>query len=190
MGLTQAQSLVTSTQLHSFKRRVSYGNRKSFLRPSFHGSDLAIPILAHLPIVTTDTIRIPDADDSTNVDDLVSSALKLRPDLAQAALQMETNQIFVNADRKVERPQLDFIGNFQTRGSTESPFTYHRHAWHWRHSPPSDLDSAGLRTSRIYQAGIQFSVPIPNRVAQADAARDAIELKQAQTRTQRLKMKS
>jgi outer membrane protein TolC len=54
-------------------------------------------------------------------------------------------------------------------------------------APPADLGLAGLKTSRIYQAGIQFSVPIPNRVAQADAARDAIELKQAEARTQRLK---
>jgi outer membrane protein TolC len=51
---------------------------------------------------------------------------------------------------------------------------------------PADLGVAGLRTSRIYQAGIQFNLPLVNRVAQADAARDLLQLRQVQARTQLL----
>jgi outer membrane protein TolC len=48
------------------------------------------------------------------------------------------------------------------------------------------LGVAGLRLSRIYQAGIQFNVPLKNHVAQADAARDLLQVRQAEARTQLL----
>ena len=51
---------------------------------------------------------------------------------------------------------------------------------------PTDLGVAGLRLSRIYQAGIQVNLPLRNRAAEADAARDVLELRQSQLRTQRL----
>jgi outer membrane protein TolC len=51
---------------------------------------------------------------------------------------------------------------------------------------PADLGVAGLRTSRVYQAGVQLNLPLKNHVAQADAARDVLQLRQAEARTQLL----
>jgi outer membrane protein TolC len=188
LELTRVQSLVTSTQLSLIQAEGLVRQQEVILKTQLSKLGSGDPILQHLPIVATDTIQIPATDDTGNVDDLVTSALKQRPDLAQANLQIQSGEISVKADKNSERPQLDVIGNFQTRGSTEAPFTTTGDAGTGLlNAPPADLGLAGLKTSRIYQAGIQFSVPIPNRVAQADAARDAIELKQAEARTQRLK---
>ena len=49
--------------------------------------------------------------------------------------------------------------------------------------PPST--PAG-KQSHLYEAGIQVNVPFRNRVAQADAARDEIQLRQMQGRLQQL----
>jgi outer membrane protein len=38
----------------------------------------------------------------------------------------------------------------------------------------------------VYQGGVQLSLPLRNRIAQADAARDEIQLRQAQGRSQQL----
>ena len=51
---------------------------------------------------------------------------------------------------------------------------------------PPDLGTAGLRLSKIYQAGIQFNLPLKNRIAEADAARDLLQVRQAEARTQLL----
>jgi outer membrane protein TolC len=187
LELTRVQSLVTTTQLGLIQAEGLVRQQEVILKTQLSRLGSGDPVLAHLPIIPTDKIRVPDTDDSGNVDDLVKAALNTRPDLAQANLQVESGEISVKADKNAARAQLDLIGNFQTRGSTESPFnTIGSSGTGELIAPPADLGLAGLRTSRIYQAGIQFSVPIPNRVAQADAARDAIELKQAETRTQRL----
>ncbi len=50
---------------------------------------------------------------------------------------------------------------------------------------PQNLAVGGLRTSTIYQAGIQVTLPLRNRVAAADAARDTAQLRQTQTRVER-----
>jgi outer membrane protein len=188
LELTRVQSLVTSTQLSLIQAEGLVRQQEVILKTQLSRLGSGDPVLEHLPIVPTDMIQVPAVDDSGNVDDLVGTALKMRPDLAQAGLQLESGQISVKADKNAARPQLDVIGNFQTRGRSESPFTtIGDPGAGLLTTAPVDLGTAGLGTSRIYQAGIQFSVPIPNRVAQADAARDALELKQAKTRTQRLK---
>ena len=50
---------------------------------------------------------------------------------------------------------------------------------------PQNLALGGLRTGTIYQAGVQLTLPLRNRIAQADAARDIIQLRQTQARTER-----
>jgi outer membrane protein TolC len=187
LELTRVQSLVTTSQLELIQADGLVRQQEVVLKTQLSKLGSGDPILAHLPIVPTDAIRVPDTDESGSVDDLVKTALNERPDLAQAALQVASGELSVKADKNAARAQLDVIGNFQTRGSTESSFTTLGTAGTGALSAPADLTVAGLRTSRLYQAGIQFSVPLPNRVAQADAARDAIELKQAQARTDRLR---
>ena len=78
------------------------------------------------------------------------------------------------------RPEIDLIGAAMTRGNIGSssiisvaPVVL----------PPST--PAG-KESHLYEAGVQVNVPLRNRVAQADAARDEIQLRQMQGRLQQL----
>jgi outer membrane protein TolC len=139
-----------------------------------------------LHVIPTDPIVIPPADDLHPVDSLVSEALSSRPDLAQASLQVESGQIALRASANAARPQIDLIGNFQTRGSTEVPFTTLGTPGTGLITAPTDLGVAGLRLSKIYQAGIQVNLPLKNRVAEADAARDLLQTRQAEAKTQLL----
>jgi outer membrane protein len=50
---------------------------------------------------------------------------------------------------------------------------------------PQNLALGGLRTATIYQAGVQVTLPLRNRIAQADAARDTIQLRQSAARAER-----
>ena len=47
---------------------------------------------------------------------------------------------------------------------------------------PQALALGGLRTSTIYQAGVQLTLPVRNRLATSDAARDVIQVREAQAR--------
>lgn len=186
LDVTQAQALVTSSQLNVIQAEGLVKQQEVILKSQLSPRGTADPMLANLPIVPTDRIVVPDVDESRPLDALVSEALTGRPDLAQASLQVQSGRIAVNASQNEVRPELDVIGNFQTRGSSEVPFDVLGTQGTGLVNSPADLGVAGLRLSRIYQAGIQFNLPVRNRAAQADAARDILELRQAQARTQLL----
>lgn len=186
IDLTQAQALVTSSQLDLIQADGLVRQQEVILKSQLSKSGTADPVLGNLPIIPTDPINVPVQNELPPVDALVRQALSMRPDLAQANLQVATGEIAVKASNNAVRPEIDVVGNFQTRGSSEIPFNTLGTAGTGLIASPADLGVAGLRTSRIYQAGVQINLPLRNRAAQADAARDALELRQAQVRTQRL----
>jgi outer membrane protein TolC len=186
LELTRAQSLVTSSRLDLIQAEGLVHQQEVILKSQLSRQGTGDPVLAQLPIQPLDVIKVPATDATPTLQTLVTEALNTRPDLAQATLQAESGEISAGASRNAAKPEVDLIANFQTRGSTESPFTTLGTAGTGILTTPADLGVAGLRTSRIYQAGIQFNLPLVNRVAQADAARDLLQLRQVQARTQLL----
>lgn len=186
IGLTQAQSLVASSQLALIQAQGLVKQQEVILKSQLSRRGTADPIFGSLPVVPTDPINIPPSDDLQPLDQLLSEALSTRPDLAQAGLQVQSGEIALKASMNAAKPEIDLIGNFQTRGSTEVPFAILGTPGTGLITAPADLGVAGLRLSRIYQVGIQFNVPLKNHVAQADAARDLLQVRQAEARTQLL----
>jgi len=74
----------------------------------------------------------------------------------------------------------------QTRGSSLVPYESLGSTGNGMITVPPALTQGRLRLSTIYQAGVQLNLPLRNRIAQADAERDAIQLRQAQGRTAKL----
>ena len=186
LELTRAQSLLTSSQLDLIQAEGLVHQQEIILKTQLARRGTADPIIGSLQVVPTDPIVIPQNDDLRPIDSLVSEALSLRPDLAQASLQVQSGEVALKASINAARPEVDLIGNFQTRGSTEVPFTTLGQPGTGLITAPTDLGVAGLRLSKIYQAGIQLNLPLKNRVAEADAARDLVQVRQAQARTQLL----
>jgi outer membrane protein len=186
LELTRARALVSASELDLIQSEGLVRQQEVILKSQLARRGSADQVLANLPIVPTDPITIPAADNLGPVDTLVSEALAKRPDLAQAALQVEGGEIAVKASRSAALPQVDLVANFQTRGSAEAPFATLGTPGTGLIAAPPDLSTGGVRTSKIYQAGVQLNLPLKNHVAQADAARDLLQLRQAQARTQLL----
>ena len=178
LELTRAQSLVVSSQLDLIQSEGLVHQQEVNLKSQLARKGSADPIIDELPIVPTDPINIPASDELKPLDALVADAMATRPDLAQAQLQVKTGEIAAKASRNAALPEIDLIGNFQTRGGAK-----------FRSRPPVLRERApslrrqtwGGRIRRrafsIYQAGIQLNLPLKNSVAQADAARDLLQLR-------------
>ena len=136
-------------------------------------------------IVPLDRIEIPPKDDVAPVQDLVATAFRDRPDLAEARLQIENSKISLTASRNALLPALDLFGTLQNNamagpaaGGVLNPG-----------ADPYFLGGTGTLLSQVfghnfpnYTVGVQLSIPLSNRVAQADAVRDQLDLRQAQVR--------
>ncbi len=120
---------------------------------------------------------------------LRAEGLANRPDLAQAHLQVKSGEISTQGSRNNALAQLNVYANVETRGSSEQsyePLGSPAAAGTGAVTIPQNLALGGLRTATVYQGGVQLTLPLRNRIAQADAARDTIQLRQSAARTERL----
>jgi outer membrane protein len=183
--LTRARALLSSSRLDLIQARGEYRQQEVILRQQLL-RNLGDPIGNFTSIIPTDHIRVPDALPSMDISALTADALSNRPDLLQATLQVKADEIASKASRNSVKPMLNAYANVQTRGSSLVPYQTPGSTGNGVAIVPTELTQGGLRLSTIYQGGVQLSLPLRNRIAQADSARDAIQLQQAQGRSAKL----
>jgi outer membrane protein TolC len=184
--LTRAQALLSSSQFDLIQAQGLYRQQEVILRDELLRTGSPVFAAQFTEIVPTDRILVPEQLEPMDVAALVQQGLARRPDLAQAELQLKTGEISVKASRNQALPQLNLYGNVETRGSSEQAYEPLGSAGTGLPTTPQNFALGGLRTSTIYQGGIQLTLPLRNRVAQSDAARDTVQLRQAQARTEKL----
>jgi outer membrane protein TolC len=184
--LTRATALVSSSQFDLIQAQGLYRQQEVILRNQLIRTTDPVFSAQFNEIVPTDHIIVPPALDQVTVADLIQQGLARRPDLAQSELQIKTGQISVAASRNQALPQLNAYANIETRGSSEVAYEQLGTPGTGIPTVPQNLALGGLRVSTIYQAGVQLTLPLRNRVAQADAARDTVQLRQTQARTEKL----
>lgn len=187
--LTRAQAAESSSRFDLTQAQGLYKQEEIILRNQLLRTASPAFTATFDEIVPTDEITVPTELESLNVPTLVRQALARRPDLAQAQLQVKTGEIQTAASRNAALPQLNVYANYEKRGSSEQPYEVTGSAGTGQANAPAELSLGGLRVSTIYQAGVQLTLPLRNRVAESDAARDAVQLRQVQARTEKLAQK-
>ena len=183
--LTRAKAQVFSTEQDLINSRGLLEEQEIILK-SVMTRD-AGATLRGIRIVPTDTLAIPDKDEVRPLRDQVAEAVAHRPDLGQARLQVENSRIGLEGSRNSTKPEIDLVGTMQNNGlagantgyvtGTNLPLTG---------GYGSALGQALARNYPTYGIGLQVTLPIHNRVAEADLARDELQVKQSQIRVQQL----
>lgn len=184
--LTRAQALESSSRFALIQAQGLYKQEEIILKNQLLRTASPVFTAQFDEIVPTDRILVPDRLPEMSVEDLVREGLTKRPDLAQAKLQIEAGKISAQASRNATLPQLNLYGNVEVRGTTEQPYEIIGSPGTGQPTPPAELEAGGLRTSTIYEAGVQLTLPLRNRVAASDAARDVVQLRQVESRTEKL----
>jgi outer membrane protein len=149
---------------------------------------LANPQVLAAHIIPTAALAVPDQEPVQTMADLVGEALRNRPDLAGAGLQVENSEISLKGSLNELKPRLDLVGTVQNSGlagdlnplSGTLPGTVITGGY------GTALGQVFRRNYPSYGVGVQLTLPIRNRVAQADAVRDQLEVRQTQVRRQQL----
>jgi outer membrane protein TolC len=183
--LTRAKALLSSSRLDLIQARGEYRQQEVILRQQILRKT-ASPAADFATIVPIDHIDVPETLAAIDVSQLTADALANRPDLLQATLQVRADTLEAKASRNSVRPQLNAYANVQNRGSSLTPLQTPGSTGDGIITPPTALTLGGESLSTIYQGGVQLSLPLRNRIAQADSARDAIQLRQAEGRSMKL----
>jgi outer membrane protein len=168
--------------------------------------DLTDPALANAPVIPTDRVgldRLPEEDMTQEA--LVKQAYVNNPQIEQAVISMKNNEITIRAEKNGLLPTVDAYAFYgaSALGGTQNPnlscsttitggsgaptaptpcppgtvpgVEYHDVFGHLFNSSSPDKG-----------VGVNITIPLRNRTAQADQARSQMEYRQAQMRLQQL----
>jgi outer membrane protein len=172
---------------------------EAVLKSALSRNGLTSPEILQAHVIPTDPIRIPQTEAIQPVQDLVSSALDNRPDVAQSRIQLANADIILSGTRNALLPTLSATGDFRSNALVGSQNTFL--------GPPST--TTGLiqtppiadpffvggygtvlaqlfgRNFPTYSIGLNLTIPLRNRAAQANVATAALNLRQNQLFLQR-----
>ncbi len=188
--LTRVSALTTSSRFDLVQAEGLYKQQEVILRNQIIRTGSPIFSASFAEIVPTDRIVVPPTADTFDVPRLIQEGLARRPDVTQAGLQVQADAISARAARNQVLPQLNVYANAQTRGGSEQSYEPLGTPGTGVPTIPQALSLGGLRTSTIYQAGVQLTLPVRNRIAASDAARDAIRVREAEAREIKLQQQA
>ncbi len=195
---TDKQSLITS------KSNLEY---QQLLMKQAIARNLNDPQLANAPVVPTDRVgldRLPEED--MQVEDLVKLAFVNNPQIEQAVLNMKNNEITIRGEKNGLLPVVDAFGFYGTSalGGQQNPnlncatSTIAGSGTGGTFTPCPAGSVAGTQgyggvlqnlvtnNNPDYGVGVNVTIPLRNRVAQADQARSQMEYRQSEMRLQQL----
>jgi outer membrane protein len=131
--------------------------------------DPLAPALMGAEIIPTTNISTPEAGENVQIADAVKEAWQKRPELKQASLNLENAGTDVKATRNELLPSVNLYGEYiasglggvqtVTSGGTVTVFPG---------GAPQDLGRLFGGNYSTFEGGINFTLPIRNRAAQAD----------------------
>ncbi|HXB69226.1 MAG TPA: TolC family protein [Candidatus Acidoferrales bacterium] len=186
--MTRASAQVFSTRQDLINARGLREEQEAILKNVITRRGNEDPEVQSAHVIPTDTLIIPEKDEIRPIQDLMSDALAHRPDLGQARLQIDNSKIGLAGSRSATRPQLDLVGVMQNNGlaGAANPLLGTSPDPGFIGGFGGVLDQIFSRNYPTYGVGLQMTLPIHNRVAEADLARDELQVKQSEIRLRQL----
>lgn len=152
--------------------------------------------LADAEVIPTDTMEIPDKESVSPTQDLVAEALKSRAELSESRIDLVNRDITNKAAKNALLPSLDLYGFYggSALGGKQNPLCVPTVGTVQGFCPnpiptrgyPDTLSDLFTNTAPDRGAGIQLTIPIRNRAAQANQIRSQLEYRQAEMRLNQL----
>jgi outer membrane protein TolC len=184
--LTQAQALVATSRQSLNDAEGLAQQQELLLKEVLTRRGIANPALAAAHIVPLTQSPSPEADSPPPLAALLDAAVASRPDLVLARRQLETASTSLIGSRNALHPALNVVASLQGNGLAGR---LNPNAIAGTSQDPTFIGAYSGLLGQIARAdyldaaaGIQLTVPLQNRVAKADAARDLVQLRQASLR--------
>ena len=146
------------------------------------------PLVHDARIIPTDTLALEPLPTQTPAE-IVAQAITNRPEYQSAKLQLTNTQISLKGTKNELRPEVDLVGTYQAAGiagplnpASNPGGTYPGVGGNYG----TVLDQILKGTYPTYSVGINLTLPVRNRIAQADVARDELQVRQTEVRLKQL----
>lgn len=185
--VVRAQSVVATNQQSLIVARTNLELQQLLMKNALSRT-LVDPALAEAEVIPTSRMQLPETEPVVPVQDLITDALGHRAELAESRIDLVNREISNKSARNALLPSLNLFGFYgaSALGGDQNPLFP---------APPGTIPrtSLGHTIGDLFNssnpdkgAGIQLTIPIRNRSAQADQVRAELEYRQAQMRLQQL----
>ncbi len=189
--LVRAQALIAASQQDLANSQGLEREQELIVKTVITRRGTADPAIRAAHVIPTTPAPALEPEQVQPIQDLLAEAFKSRPDLASASLQLANSQISLEGSRNGLLPDISFVASANNSGLAGD--TNQLLPGGSAGPSPAFLGGFGSTLEQIfrrnypnYGVGIQLNLPLRNRVAQADYARDELQLRQTQIRRQQL----
>jgi len=189
--IVRAEAEVAARQQELTQALTQVQQQETILKNAVSKSGVASPSIADANIIPTSRIMVPQVEPIEPVQDLMASALQSRPELAQSRIRLTNSDISLRATRQAMLPTVDFVANMTNNALAGSlnpnvltipgqPFQVP--SGFFLGGVGTTLNQIFARNFPDYSVGLQLTVPIRNRVAQADMTAAQLQHRQQEIR--------
>jgi outer membrane protein TolC len=188
--LTRAAAAVSSSKEDLLFAQTNVAQQEIVLKNALSRNAIQNVWLDEVHIVPLDHLVVPKTDELKPVPELVDEAFANRPEIDQAKLNMQSQEIMLKGDRNGLLPSLQAFADFTNHGLSgpvnplyngfSQPNTY------FVGGDSNVIGQILRRNFPDYSAGFSLTIPLRNRQAQADYVTDELQLRQTQLRMQGL----
>jgi len=187
MEVLRAEAEVSKRDQDLTVARTSLQFQETLMKNAITKS-LEDPVLEAMPVIPTDHMQEVVAESVPPIQDLISSALHGRSELAESDVDLANRRISQQAARNALLPSLALVGFW---GSSGLAGPLNALCTGCASTVPGNfggaLQNAFNGSSPDYYLGLNLNIPIRNRVAKADQYRSELENRQAELRMEQLK---
>lgn len=185
---TRAQAQVASAQQDLINSEGLVRQQELILKTVLSRNWGDDPLVHDARIIPTDTLTL-DPLPAQSPNELVAQALAGRPDYLAAKIQLTNSEINLKGTKNELLPEIDLTGSYLAGGLAGA---YNVTSGVGTNFPGvggnygTVLGQIFKGTYPTYSVGINLTLPVRNRVAQADVARDQLQVRQTQVRLKQL----
>lgn len=187
--VTRARAELASDQGNLITAQTVVLQQETVLKTVLSRTGASSPELASAHIIPTDRMVIPPTEPKRVAEDLVQQAFAQRPELQEAALQIESFKINLEGTRANMQPQVDAVASLSNNALSGAVNSLSSTA-----APPilvggysNVLSQLFYRDFPNYAVGVNVTIPLRNRAAEANMATAQVNLRMTEQSVQRLR---
>ncbi len=203
LDVIQAEAEMKSAQQDVTTQELQVLQQEAILKSVLTRSGLDDLAIASAHIVPTDHVDVPETEPVIPIQDLVAEALANRPEIKQSEIGLENSRINMLGTKSALRPQLQAYANMSNNAQAGQvntlpvPVEVDGTTQYIVRSPESVnqfflggysnvLTQLFHRNFPNYTYGVQLSIPLRNRAAQADLITDELNYRQSEIQDRQL----
>ena len=189
--IVRAEAEVAARQQDLTVSQTQVQQQETILKNAISKTGVASPSIGEARIAPTTQITVPKVEPIEPIQDLMSTALQARPELAQSRIRLTNSDISLRATRNGLLPTVDFVGSLTNNALAgqvnpnlvvfpgqvvQAPSTFFLGGF------GTNLSQVFARNFPDYSVGVQVNIPVKNRSAQADMAAGELQYRESEIR--------